>query len=60
VRSVEHEVNAKTPFSHEEYADIHFVYGSCNGNVIAVAEEYRSNIIGDGSPIEVFIRIHKE
>jgi len=29
------------PFSYEEYADMHFVYGFCNGNTTAAVEEYR-------------------
>ena len=28
-------------FSYEEYADMHFVYGVCNGNTNAAVEEYR-------------------
>ena len=28
-------------FSYEEYADMHFVYGFCNGNTTAAVEEYR-------------------
>jgi hypothetical protein len=27
-------------FSNEEYADMHFVYRSCNGNATAAVEEY--------------------
>ena len=27
-------------FSYEEYADMHFVYGFCNGNTTAAVEEY--------------------
>jgi len=28
-------------FSYKEYADMHFVYGFCNGNTTAAVEEYR-------------------
>ena len=28
-------------FSYEEHADMHFVYGFCNGNTTAAVEEYR-------------------
>lgn len=28
-------------FTHQEYADMHFIYGFCNGNARAVAREYQ-------------------
>jgi hypothetical protein len=30
-----------TTFAHAEYTDIHFVHGSCNGNVRGTDEEYK-------------------
>jgi len=37
---------AKMPFvfSHVEYCDMHFVYGFCNGNARAAAEEYHLEV----------------
>jgi len=34
-------VNVNMSFSYEEYADMHFVYGVCNGKASASVEEYR-------------------
>ena len=41
VASVEWEGTVDLPFSYEEYADMHLVYGFCNGNATAAAGEYR-------------------
>ena len=38
-------------FSHVEYCDMHFVYGFCNGNAHAAAEEYQRRGV---FPTEVF------
>ena len=34
-------VTVNMSFSYEEYANMHFVYGFCNGNATAAVEEYR-------------------
>jgi hypothetical protein len=34
-------VTVKMSFSYEKYADMHFVYGFCNGNTTAAVKEYR-------------------
>ena len=38
-------------FSYEEYADMHFVYGFCNGNTTAAVEEYRGYDILDNESL---------
>jgi hypothetical protein len=34
-------VTVNMSFSYEEYSDMRFVYGFCNGNTTAAVEEYR-------------------
>lgn len=46
-------------FSNREYANIHFVYGFCNGNSVAAAEEYRRRFPNARHPsAAVFRRVH--
>jgi hypothetical protein len=47
-------------FSNAEYADIHFVYGFCNGNAEAAVREYRHRFPGRRVPYRgVFIQTHR-
>src|SRR5215470_8490081 len=47
-------------FSYEEYADMHFVYGFCNGNTTAAVEEYRLRYPRRRIPDRrVFTRVHQ-
>ena len=47
-----------TSFSYEEYADMHFVYGFCNGNTTAAVEEYRLRYRRRIPDRRVFTRVH--
>lgn len=47
-------------FTSEEYADIHFVYGYCNGNAVAAVREYRLRFPDRRLPHkDVFGAIHR-
>jgi hypothetical protein len=47
-------------FFYEEYADMHFVYGFCNGNTTAAVEEYRLRYPRRRIPDRrVFTRLHQ-
>jgi len=47
-------------FSYEEYADMHLVYGFCNGNTTAAVEEYRLRYPRQRIPDRrVFTRVHQ-
>jgi hypothetical protein len=48
------------PFSYEEYADMHLVYGFCNCNTTAAVEEYRLRYPQRRIPDRrVFTRVHQ-
>ncbi|KAK9727401.1 Helix-turn-helix domain (DUF4817) [Popillia japonica] len=47
-------------FSNEEYADIHFIYGLCNGSARAAVREYRRRFPTRKLPCRtVFSDIHR-
>lgn len=47
-------------FSNEEYADIHFIYGFCNGNARAAVTEYRRRFPNRRIPDRrVFSNVHR-
>jgi len=47
-------------FSNEEYADMHFVYGFCEGNQYQAAEEYNRRYHKRRGPDRrVFGRVHR-
>ena len=47
-------------YTNEEYADIHFIYGFCNGNTRLAADEYRRRYPDRKHPgREVFLRVHQ-
>ena len=47
-------------FTNREYADIHFIYGYCNGNARAAVEEYRTRFPARRVPHrQVFYNVHR-
>lgn len=47
-------------FSNGEYADIHFIYGFCDGNAQQAVQEYRRRYPNRRRPnIQVFIDTHR-
>lgn len=47
-------------FSNAEYADIHYVYGVCDGNSNAAVEEYRARFPNRRCPnAQVFVDVHR-
>lgn len=47
-------------FSNEEYADIHFIYGFCNGNARAAVTEYHRRFPNRRVPDRrVFSNVHR-
>lgn len=47
-------------FSNREYAEMHFVYGFCNGNALAAQREYRDRYPQRTVPsTQVFTRLHQ-
>jgi len=47
-------------FSHEEYRDMHFVYGFCDGNARAAVDEYKRRFPDRRIPsMDVFSRIQQ-
>jgi hypothetical protein len=49
-----------TTFTNEEYTDIHFMYGFCNGKSRALVEEYWQWFLNQITPNKhVFIRVHQ-
>ncbi|KAJ8963856.1 hypothetical protein NQ317_004702 [Molorchus minor] len=47
-------------FSHRELADIHFIYGFCNGNAVAAVREYGRRFPQRRVPERrIFVRVHR-
>ena len=60
VMNVQWAVTVNMSFSYEEYADMHFLYGFCNGKTTAAVEEYRLRYPRRRIPDRrVFTRVHQ-
>lgn len=47
-------------FSHQELADMHFIYGFCNGSALAAVREYRRRFPHRRIPERrIFVKVHR-